>query len=156
MRQKRNILRKESVENKTTYLLFLLGGMLYATPALSVSRIANWSSPVKLPGLTGKITDVINIDESNIPLFEIYDFLGIPQPREKVTLKLEHTQGHVAIAVDEALTLTEIPDSAVSIIDKVFVSEKQWRVMNKCFVYNDTIVPILDLADVELDIDIKA
>jgi len=151
MRERNRAYKGEKAEPTISLLFFLLDNKTYATPALKIARISNWEKPLNLPGATGEFKKVMVIDSSSIPIFELHKNLGITEPIDKkVALKIQLDDGHIAVTVDQVLTLHNIPQASIKEMDNILSDSTLKGMMESCFVFEDDIIPILDFSSISL------
>ncbi len=97
-----------SQENNNQYLLFIVGGDLYAIEALKTSEIVEYSQVTKVPMMPSFVRGVTNIRGNIIPVVDMLDRFGLEKTAigDKTSIVVINYQDneietHMGILIDE-------------------------------------------------------
>jgi len=152
------IIYEKNIDNALNqFLLFLVGGDLYAIEALKTSEIVEYNQITKVPMITSCVKGVTNIRGNIVPTIDLLDRFGLGETkidRKTSIVVINHeykdTKIQLGVIIDEVFevddintnNIKEVPDFG-SKIDKKFIQQ-----MGK---YNGEYIAILNVKSI-LDI----
>ena len=145
-----------SAENK--YLLFLVGGVLYAIEALKASEIVEYSSITKVPMMSSYVKGVTNIRGNIVPVIDLLDRFGLgnTQKSDKTSIVVvNYNKGEmpmqIGIIIDEVYEVDNIDPSDIKKAPE-FGSKIHAKFILNMGKYDKKYIPILN-TDTILDVD---
>ena len=115
MRSETSELESEISSDKNQYLLFLVGGVLYAIEALKAQEIVEYSNITKVPTMQSFVKGVTNIRGNIVPVIDLLDrfMLGKTTVKDKtsivvVTYEKDESVVSIGIIIDEVYEVDSI------------------------------------------------
>ncbi|MDQ7067013.1 MAG: chemotaxis protein CheW [Sulfurimonas sp.] len=116
MQDKKSYLEEESSQGQ--YLLFLVGGVMYAIEALSAKEIVEYSGITKVPKINTSVKGVTNIRGNIVPVIDLLErfSIGTTAIGEKTSIIVVHIGEHeesmeIGILIDEVYEVDNIEAS---------------------------------------------
>jgi len=149
------IIDEDNINNPLNqFLLFLVGGDLYAIEALKTSEIVEYNQITKVPMVTSCVKGVTNIRGNIVPTIDLLDRFGLgetPINRKTSIVVINHehqnTKMQLGVIIDEVFEVDDIDTDNIkeapefgSKIDKKFIQK-----MGK---YNGEYMAILNIKSI--------
>jgi len=140
-----------NVTAQDQYLLFLVGGELYAMEALKAQEIVEYISVTKVPMMNSFIKGVTNIRGNIVPVIDLQDRFGLSQTKIEdktsivvVNYKKDEQTTQIGVMIDEVY---EVDNIAASNIRKTpeFGSKIEARYILNMGKYDNRYIPILNM-----------
>jgi len=132
------IIDEDNIDNPLNqFLLFLVGGDLYAIEALKTSEIVEYNQITKVPMVTSCVKGVTNIRGNIVPTIDLLDRFGLgetPIDRKTSIVVINHehqdTKMQIGVIIDEVFEVDDIDTDNIkeapefgSKIDKKFIQK---------------------------------
>jgi purine-binding chemotaxis protein CheW len=98
------------------FVTCMVGGELYAAPALSVREVVRWTPPTRIPHGAPSTKGVINLRGEIVPLVDLRVHLGLPsvEPTDRTCIIVlsptsDGRPPHIGLIVDVALEVARVP-----------------------------------------------
>lgn len=145
-----NIAQEEYEDAQNQYLLFYLGGEIYAIKALATSEIVEYSRITKVPRMRSFVKGVTNIRGNIVPVIDLLDRFGLGKskigPKSSIVVinyKSDEETTQIGIIIDEVYEVDNIESSRIKDAPE-FGSKIERRFINKMGKYKGEYIPILD------------
>ncbi len=126
------------------YLVFKVGGELYATPLLDVREVVEYQVPKVMPNTVSFFKGVINIRGSIVGVVDLRNKLQCSEEITKATamLVIDSEQGTLAVVVDQMESVASILDTDLEKNPPVMSRVEQQFVMGVAKVHENLITII--------------
>jgi len=149
---------KETNIEYSQFLLFLVGGDLYAIEALKTSEIVEYSHITKVPMLTSCVKGVTNIRGNIVPVIDLLDRFGLGDTkvqRKTSIVVINHNHGddamQLGIIIDEVFEVDDIYNKDIKDAPE-FGAKIDNKFIQKMGKYNGEYIAVLDMKNI-LDIE---
>ena len=113
----------EKIHGKDQYLLFYVGGVVYAIEALVTSEIVEYSHTTKIPSMQSFVKGVTNIRGNIVPVIDLLDRfgLGISQINTKTSIvvvhyKIDARTIQIGIIIDKVYEVDDIQTEQIKAV----------------------------------------
>jgi purine-binding chemotaxis protein CheW len=149
-----NELELESSNSQNQYLLFMVGGVLYAIESLRAQEIVEYSGITKVPMMNSFVKGVTNIRGNIVPVVDLLDRfdLGKTNISDKTSIiVIQYKSMQIGVIIDEVYEVDSIDPSNIKKAPE-FGSKIDARFIKCMGKYNKEYIAILN-TDTILNID---
>ena len=162
-REENEVKTKESTQGQ--YLLFLVGGVLYAVEALQAQEIVEYSGITKVPKMSSYVKGVTNIRGDIVPVIDLLDRFDLGQTTigDKTSIvvvnhKRDDTVMSIGVIIDEVYEvdsidvahLTKAPEFGAKINAKFILHMAKYNKEYIAILNTNTILNIDELSQLVL------
>ena len=143
---------KENIDDPINqFLLFLVGGDLYAIEALKTSEIVEYNQITKVPMVTSCLKGVTNIRGNIVPTIDLLDRFGLGETkvdRKTSIVVINHVHKdntiQLGVIIDEVFEVDDIDSDNIKEVPE-FGSKIDKRFIQQMGKYNGEYIAVLDM-----------
>jgi len=143
---------KENIDDPINqFLLFLVGGDLYAIEALKTSEIVEYNQITKVPMVTSCLKGVTNIRGNIVPTIDLLDRFGLGETkvdRKTSIVVINHVYKdstiQLGVIIDEVFEVDDIDSDNIKEVPE-FGSKIDKRFIQQMGKYNGEYIAVLDM-----------
>lgn len=146
------IIYEKNIDNALNqFLLFLVGGDLYAIEALKTSEIVEYNQITKVPMVTSCLKGVTNIRGNIVPTIDLLDRFGLGETkvdRKTSIVVINHVYKdstiQLGVIIDEVFEVDDIDSDNIKEVPE-FGSKIDKRFIQQMGKYNGEYIAVLDM-----------